>query len=1402
MRSIREVSRSTGTEKIDRFCELDSHADTCCAGRNCKLIAETNLTVSVAPYSNKYKPIQNVPIVTAATAYDMPDSDVTYILIMNQALWFGSKLDDTLLCPNQIRANGNKVDDTPRQFSDVSDHSIKCPSEDGDSVTIQLQLNGVISRFATRVPTDEELEQCPRITLTGESPWNPYSEDFAETEELYIRNKRQIGAVMSESDGRHERATAPDIEETCHRVRENLLRYISGMSMSSIETNLEEQVVHGRTGESSLNPLYDRIVSTLHVLQGRATDETEMDLYDADRFAFAMSSGDKGHRVTPATLAKRWGIGLKAAEDTLTATTQAGVVNVVAPGDRRSTRRLNFLRYPRMRIKVFMDSMFAKVKSIRQYVSAQVYTNGKGYDHFFPMKSHKGENIAATLDGFVAKTGVPEVLVSDGAKEEILGEVEKRSRYYRIRQLVTEPYSPWQDKAEGAIREIKKAIRFHSVRTRSPRRLWCFLGEWVSAIRRFTARDSLDGRTAHEDVLGETPDISQYMLFDWYQVVWCLQPMNKFPYNKRVLGRWIGIVDDSNEIGTHRILLETGFWVSRKEVWELTDADKNNLQLQTDIMQLDAGIRDRLGDSIKDKDMDPEIAGQLEHVPVELFDDDELESPDEPYDESRTAREADEYTPEELDEYLTAQVALPRGDGLEKGTVKARAKNDDGVAYGRRNDNPILDTRVYDVEFPDGSTQSYAANVIAENILSQTDVEGRSYSILDEIQNHRTDGHAVKKDDGYLTDKRGRKSKRMTTKGWFLQVLWKDRSTSWVPLKDLKESNPVQVAEYAVANKLVEEPAFNWWVPFVMRKRDRIISKIKSKYWTKTHKFGLELPKTVEQALAIDKKTGLSLWRDAIAKEMKNNSVAFEILEDGVDELVGYKWIPCHMVFDIKMDLTRKARYVAGGHKTDPPKESVYSSVVSRDSVRIALTLAALNDLNVMAADIQNAYLSAPTLEKVYTTAGPEFGPDAGKRVKIVRALYGLRSSGKSFRDMCARVLRDAGFQSCLADPDVYMRKAVKSKTGEPYWEYVLMYVDDYLGISEFPEKITRMLQESFVLKPESIKEPDAYLGAEVRKYFLEGDESPEKVRWAMSSDKYVSRAVTEVEHELGLVGKMLQKRVETPLSSGYRPEMDLSPELDARRLNYYQGLIGVLRWICELGRIDIMYATSVMSSHMAMPREGHLDQVFHIFAYLKRFGRSSMVFNDIMPEFNEALFRQADWKGDYPDATEPLPPNAPEARGQYVNLTCFVDADHAGCRATRRSHTGFIIFINKAPIMFFSKRQNTVESSSFGSEFVALRQATDAIEGLRYKLRMLGVAIDGPTNVFCDNESVVKNSTAPESTLKKKHNAICYHRCREAQAAGIIRIAHHNGKTNIADMLTKNVPGPTLRYLVSRVLF
>ncbi|KAL7557773.1 hypothetical protein ACA910_020290 [Epithemia clementina (nom. ined.)] len=418
---------------------------------------------------------------------------------------------------------------------------------------------------------------------------------------------------------------------------------------------------------------------------------------------------------------------------------------------------------------------------------------------------------------------------------------------------------------------------------------------------------------------------------------------------------------------------------------------------------------------------------------------------------------------------------LPHSGDSVQAKIVRRSKDRDGRPVGKRNSNPIIDTRYYDVEFSDGSTDSFTTNLIAENLYSQCDPEGHSYNTLKDIVGHPSTDKAVQRDDpAYVNG-----TLRQTTKGHQFQCELSNGTTTWLQLKDVKESNPVEAAKYAFAAGLAQEPAFAWWVPHVLKKRDRILKKVKSRYWKRSHKYGIELPHSVEEALDIDQQSGIDFWRCAIEKEMKNVGIAFTFPEDGVVP-PGYKLIPCHLVFDVKTDLTRKARLEAGGHKTDPPKESTYSSVVSGDSVRIAFLIAALNGLEVLMGDVQNAYLNAPTKEKTYTIAGLEFGANiVGLPALITRALYGLKSSAARWRDHISATIRDMGFRSCLADPDVWLRANTKPD-GFQYYEYVLVYIDDILVISHDPHKVMDALKKQYTIKPDSIKPPDVYLGAEI----------------------------------------------------------------------------------------------------------------------------------------------------------------------------------------------------------------------------------------------------------------------------------------------------------------------------------
>ena len=150
-----------------------------------------------------------------------------------------------------------------------------------------------------------------------------------------------------------------------------------------------------------------------------------------------------------------------------------------------------------------------------------------------------------------------------------------------------------------------------------------------------------------------------------------------------------------------------------------------------------------------------------------------------------------------------------------------------------------------------------------------------------------------------------------------------------------------------------------------------------------------------------------------------------------------------------------------------------------------------------------------------------------------------------------------------------------------------------------------------------------------------------------------------------------------------------------------------MLRWAVELGRVDILLETSLLSSHLALPREGHLEAVYQVFAYLKRHQKAPIWMDDKVPTIDERQFKASDWSTSiYQGAYEETPPKMPKPLGNPIQMVCFVDASHANDVVTRRSQTGFIIYVNNSPIDWFSKKQWTVESSTFGSEFVAMRIA------------------------------------------------------------------------------------------------
>jgi Reverse transcriptase (RNA-dependent DNA polymerase) len=1337
--TTRRIARiSNGEATVYNKMEMDSHADTVVLGRNCVILSYTGRECDVSPYTDSYEAIKGVPIVTGATAWTSHEDGQTYILVFNEALWMGEVLEHSLLNPNQLRHYGVRVQDNP--FHETEMHM---ETEDGELV-IPLQAEGTTISLSTRTPTDRELHECPHITMTSKQEWDPRDLQFPEPK---CRVPQGVSKLCSCS--------------ALHR---------------------EHQV------EFNQATIVERIVAEIRV-----------DMIDDVPTRRTFVSAERHLGVSAQELSDRWCIGLKQAENTIKITTQLATRSATMPLSRRY-RADRIFENPLLRGQFYTDTLDGRCKSLDGNSYAQVFATKDLFAVVYPMasKSMAGEG----LRQFVHDYGRPEHLTYDGAGEQCGRKTEfmKNIRKYSINHRTTERDRPNHNFAEGVIREIRKKWFRIMVRRKVPQRLWDYGLRWVCEIQNRTSNSArgLDGKCPLEKITGESVDISEYLDFGFYDWAWYKENAG---LGETKIGRWLGVSHRVGPLMSYWILTQNGRVLSRTTVQRVTNLELQTAENKARTDEFDRTIRERLkavdyfiqdgdgkitpGDWGDSKEFDPEFQEEFNSVVS-----DEI------------LPEADaEFTPDIYDDtYVNMELALPRSGGeVEFARVTKRLRDKDGLPIGTANDNPILDTRVYEVEFPDGHKAALAANAIAENLFAQVDSDGNRHVLFDEIVSYRTNGKEVKQQDAFIITSQGTKRRRESTIGWELLVQWKDNSTTWIALKDLKESYPVQVAEYSVEAKISEEPAFAWWVPHTLRKRNRIIAKLKSKYWVRTHKFGIKIPKTVAEARAFDLENGDTLWWDAICKEMKNVRPAFEAWEGDLSEMpIGYQEVKCHLIFDVKMgeNFRRKARFVAGGHTTEVPSTLTYASVVSRDSVRIALTIAALNGLQVLACDIQNAYLTADCREKIWTRAGPEFGSEAGTVFLIKKALYGLKSAGAAFRALLAETLHDIGYTPTKADPDVWLRPAVKSD-GFEYYELVLCYVDDILSISADPADALKGLQATFKLKDDKIEVPDIYLGAELGRMQVD-----DAWCWTMSAEKYVAASVKNVEEALAKKGLRLPTKCYTPLSTDYKPELDVSPELKSDGLQYYQELIGVLRWSVEIGRVDILLEASLMSAHLALPRVGHLEAVYRIFGYLKLHPKRKLGFDARHPMISEKMFKKHDWNDFYRGVEEAIPRDMPKPRGNMMSTHCFVDASHGSDRATRRSQTGILIFCNKSPIMWHSKRQNTVEASTFGSEFQAMKNAIELIESLRYKLRMFGVPIEGPTNIFCDNEAVYKNTSMPESVLKKKHHSIAYHRCREAVAAGTVRVAKEGTKTNLGDLFTKLLPQPRREELLNKFTY
>ena len=325
-------------------------------------------------------------------------------------------------------------------------------------------------------------------------------------------------------------------------------------------------------------------------------------------------------------------------------------------------------------------------------------------------------------------------------------------------------------------KKVKRGIKQAAQKAQSEKRLWNCCGETVTAIRRMTAHyiPSPDGMCPDERVHNRNTGISAYAPFDWYEYVWFVgvYPAGQMSQLRRQLGRWIGVAGVVGGPKFYYELPKSYMPLPLSCVFPVLP----DVQFKPEqVADLDVVIRQIIGGHQMDDEIEEEI-GMPEAILPEIFEDDnDLVEQIEP----------GSMMPEADDQYLAAELLLERNGETQRGVVQRRKVDDDGNPVGVRNSNPTLDTRVYEVEFPDKSVETLSVDLLADAMYSQVDNEGRSNAILDEITDHRKDGSAVSMNDGVVPWIR---HPRRTTEGWQLLVVWRDETSvcetaEWVSLR-------------------------------------------------------------------------------------------------------------------------------------------------------------------------------------------------------------------------------------------------------------------------------------------------------------------------------------------------------------------------------------------------------------------------------------------------------------------------------------------------------------------------------------------------------------------------------------------------------------------------------------------
>jgi len=1114
--------------------------------------------------------------------------------------------------------------------------------------------------------------------------------------------------------------------------------------------------------------------------------------------------------------------------------------------------RVHSLRPERINDVMYTDTFFSSLTSIRGFRMFQLFCYKQSKYNVMKLLRRESK-VAIAYEDTIIEHGAPNKTVTDNAKALLSDKFNNINRKYSIIPGHTVPYSQHQNYCEGEGGNFKFAVtKCMHYTPHAPEVYWCYCASFLDKVRRHLAKEALSNRSAIEAKCGNTNDISIFR-FPWFSPVWYFDPTASFPRDRMSPGFFLDIAENTGDSFSYEILpvkdiedipLRKHYPIVRNIV-RPRDLDCDVAPLVEDRNRTLHFWNAKGHEFFSEEELNPNfISDRYDDIPDVTEDEIRQLTSDQPSSFS-DIRDRDTLTridgriptiPEEPSEDSLLAVSEEQSTDISSPQCKipvTTCPNDISVEPARKRHKSSLDhpeggllpiiSQTQETEDYD-SADEYEEDPIPHDCVDNTDdfnelasqingvydADADTSRDIEAIINHRYTSGMLELEVSYSTGHETRNKK------WY-------PDKEWHPISLVKNEDAQAVANYVLHNdlgKVMNGLERRWARAFLraLRVTLRRMSRVGTLFESKTHEpnpeqpsrgpklsrkrkirmrraekkkgklksktefqYGFEIPKRWEDIIRIDTAAGNKLWQESVSKEVGALLFheCFHFLSSKFKPSKDYQYAHLHFVYAIKPDLVHKSRLVCNGSTVDPRGLSTRATVVKGISVRLLDIIAESQGLRVLTGDVGNAFIQANTAERVYTRVGPEFGEHDGKIALIVKALYGLTTSAERFRTLLADFLRTIGFIPSRYDRDVWMRL----RDDLSGYSYICTHVDDFKVVCTNPEMWIDRIASVFLVKSHGPR--DYYLGND---YFYHEDMDV----WTYGTKTYTKEALARVERIFGCLPFN-----STPLPpNDCHPELDESPLLDLGGHRQFQMLIGMLQWLVTIGRPDLCHALTSLNRFGACPREYHLDLAVHIFGYIKRVPQPVICIDSKPLEYERtAGFSKIylDFLQDYPESYEEVDANLPQAFGPVLETTIMVDSDHGHDKKTFRSLTGLIAWVGSTPVIWFSRRQGAIASSTYAAEFSALRTATEETISLRYMLRCLGcnVPSDGscPTKIFGDNLGVIQSAANPAADLSKKHVAISFHCVREAIAARILEPYWIPGEFNIPDICTKQIP-------------